>query len=78
MNKIRAFKGISFADAEFKSFYFSEKGDLVINLKSWQELNIKINFKDAIQFSYKAGDVVKEMFETKDNSPFRRSPEFNL
>lgn len=61
---------IDFADAEFKTFEMSSDDTLIIYFTSWDEREIKLNFKNATQFSYKLGGTVASVIEYLEVTPF--------
>ena len=53
---------IDFADAEFKSCELCNEYLLVI-ITAWDEREVQLKFKDAIQFSYKLGGSISSIIE---------------
>jgi hypothetical protein len=58
---------IDFADADYISCEW-KNGDLTVCIEAWDEKQIKIIFQDAIQFSYKLGDVISGVFQVSEKS----------
>lgn len=67
MSKKSLFLGISFDDSEYLSFNMSEKGDLTIYMKSWEDKPFKVIFKRTIKFSYQLGDLPKDLYERTES-----------
>lgn len=73
MSKKLAAEHIDFADSEYKSFYMSENYTLTVKMNSWKETPLSLIFSHAIQFSYKLGDVPKDLYEiSNEDSTFLR------
>ena len=60
---------IDFADAEFKSCELYNEYLLVI-VTAWDEQEIQLKFKDAIQFSYKLGGTISSVIEYIKSTSF--------
>ena len=71
MKKIRAAPKIDFADSRFKSYEMFEN-TLILNLISWDEKTLKVIFSNCIQFSYKLGDFIENLYEIMEESDFLR------
>ena len=67
--KNSVFLDIDFHDATYRSCEMS-KNNLSVYLNSWDDKLLKITFLNAIQFSYKLGDVVEGVFKQTGESPF--------
>lgn len=59
----------SLTDAEYEAFS-TDRGDLTILLKSWDDAAIQINFTAVIRFSYKLGDTVSGLFKDAMGNEF--------
>lgn len=70
MEKKLVAPSIDFADGEFKSFEMTENSKLIVYLKSWKEKNITLIFSSVIQFSYKLGDHLSNIYEISGSSHF--------
>jgi hypothetical protein len=69
VNKRIAALGIDFADSEFKNFELINN-KLIVYLESWDAKTLKINFLNPIQFSYKLGYHILNIYEVLGNSQF--------
>lgn len=69
MDKKLALPDIDFADSRYKSLQILEDDTLIIYLNSWKEQPLKIIFKDIIYFSYKVGDLPRDLYEITDSTP---------
>lgn len=70
MKKI-VFDHIDFADSEFSNFELLQNIDaLKIRLISWDERELILFFQNPIQFVFKQGDVVSNLYECMQNTPF--------
>ncbi len=63
-------KQIDFADSEFISFEFSSDQSLILYIKSCREHVLKIKFTNVIQFSYKLGFQISNLFEINEHTSF--------
>lgn len=68
MDKKRAAKYIDFADSEYVSFEMSKSEELIIFMKNWQGIPLKLTFKNVIQFFYQLGDFPKDLYELNDSA----------
>ena len=60
---------IDFADSEFKSYEMSGE-TLTLKLISWDEKLLKIVFLNCIQFSFKLGDFIADLYEIEEEISF--------
>lgn len=58
---------IDFADSEYKKLEMNND-NLTVLISSWDEKNIKITFFNVVQFTYRAGDVIKGLFQVTETS----------
>lgn len=69
MKKKLAAEHIDFADSRYKFFEMTEDSTLTIHMDSWKETPLRIVFAKVIQFSYKLGDLPKDLYETSGDCP---------
>ena len=61
---------VDFADSMYKSFIMNEDYELTIHMINWEELPLKVVFKNTIQFSFSEGDFPKNLFEIEELTDF--------
>jgi hypothetical protein len=61
---------IDFTIAQVESFCMSENSILTINFNLQRGKLLKIIFSHAIQFSYKLGNIIKNIYEIPNHSSF--------
>lgn len=67
MKKISSY--IDFADSHFKSFQTLNQ-DLTIHIVSWEEKDITVVFFNVIQFVFRQGSVIEDIYEGVNDSAF--------
>lgn len=61
---------IDFADSEFKFFQMNKNEPLYVFLNSWDAKNLIVIFTNVIQFSYKSGNLMENLYEVLDSTSF--------
>lgn len=70
MNKKLVAKHIDFADSEFDTFELTKDNKLIVYFISWDEKILKVYFFNPIQFSYKLGYHISNIYEVIVKNPF--------
>ena len=70
MDKIEAAPLIDFSDSEFKTFELTDEDVLIIYLESWEERRLKIMFIDVVGFIYQTGNLVSNLYVTREENLF--------
>ena len=70
MKKELAAPNIDFADSSYQSFQMIKKEILIVSLSSWQDIPLKLTFKNIIQFSYKIGSRIQDLYEILESTAF--------
>lgn len=68
--RINCINGFDFSDSEFNSFTMTDDYELTLYMKNWQEIPMRVIFKNVIQFNFSLGDIPENLYVITESTPF--------